>query len=69
MEKLSEVVTIKFSMEGVAEMKAFAHAHGMEVSEYIRHLVSEDKKIMQSQWNSLCKVFDGKPIDTRCDFV
>lgn len=69
MEKLTEMVTVKFSAIGESEMKAVARSRGMEVSEYIRHLVSEDIKIAHQQWSALCEVFDGKARHTTCDLV
>lgn len=57
MDKLTAPVTVKFSPEGVTELHALAGANGMELSEYIRHLVSLDKEAARGKWRALNPLF------------
>ena len=59
MEKLSNgtPVTVRFTAEGFAELHALAESEGMEHSEYIRHLVVQDKRAKRQKWDLLNQVF------------
>lgn len=50
-------VTVRFTAEGFAELHALAESEGMEHSEYIRHLVAQDKEVKRRKFDALCQVF------------
>lgn len=43
MDKLTSAVTVKFAPDDADDLHALASSRGMEVSEYIRHLVLADR--------------------------
>ena len=57
MEKLNQAVTVKFCENGIADLHALSSARGMEVCEYIRNLVREDKKKAKAQFDALKPIF------------
>lgn len=50
-------VTVRFSVEGRKRLQALADSNGMEIGEYIRHLVSLDEVIQKRKWSALNAVF------------
>jgi|GEM_PF-6627405 len=60
MEKLITPVTVKFSPEGAAELHLLARADGMEVSEFVRHLVELKKLAERERWNVMSQVFGNE---------
>ena len=60
MDKLVAPVTVKFSSEDAEDLKALAESRGMEVSEYIRHLVLADRQAAHKEWESLNRIFGQK---------
>jgi len=64
MDKLTSTVTVKFSDDDIPVLRAQAESHGMEVSEYVRHLVSQDRLELQRKWSALDRIFgQSKPVD------
>lgn len=57
MDKLTQPVSVKFAPEDVAVLKSLADSRGMEASEYIRHLVLQDKEALRKQWQTLNLIF------------
>lgn len=57
MDKLTSPVTVKFSPEDADDLRALAESRGMEVSEYIRHLVLVDRESARKEWASLNRIF------------
>lgn len=43
MDKLTSAVTVKFAPDDADDLHALASSRGMEVSEYIRHLIAVDQ--------------------------
>lgn len=60
MEKLITPVTVKFSPEGAAELHLLARADGMEVSEFVRHLVELKKLAERERWKVMSQVFGNE---------
>ncbi|MBZ4211565.1 MAG: hypothetical protein LAD29_10570 [Rhodoferax sp.] len=60
MEKLITPVTVKFSPEGAAELSLLAQADGMEVSEFVRHLVELKKLAERERWKVMSQVFGNE---------
>jgi hypothetical protein len=62
MEKLTHAVTVKFCERSAADLQSLAAARGMEVSEYIRDLVSQDRLRAKVQFDALKSIFlqDGQ---------
>jgi len=60
-EKLTngKTVSIRFSAPGTVQLEAMAAADGLEVSDYIRHLVASDVKVKKRQFLALHSVFGG----------
>lgn len=56
-EKLTAAVTVKFTDEDSADLRALAAARGMEVSEYIRYLVIADRDRAHREWSALNRIF------------
>ena len=58
-EKLTngKTVSIRFSAPGAAQLEALAEAEGIEVSDYIRHLVAQDALKKKRLFDSLSVVF------------
>ncbi len=56
-EKLTHAVTVKFCERSVADVQALAAARGMEVSEYIRDLVAQDRLKAKAQFDALKAIF------------
>lgn len=59
MEKLTSAVTVKFAPEDADDLRALADSRGMEVSEYIRHLVLADREDARRQFDAGFKYFCG----------
>jgi hypothetical protein len=57
MEKLDHPVTVKFRDRSFFELQKLADARGMEVSEYIRHLVDQDRLKARAQFDALSLIF------------
>ena len=51
-EKLTSAVTVKFAPEDADDLRALADSRGMEVSEYIRHLVLADRVEARRQFDA-----------------
>ena len=60
-EKLTIVppLTIRQTESMARDIQGLADLHGMEKSEYIRHLVAEDKKKQQQIWAARNPLFSG----------
>lgn len=56
-EKLTSAVTVKFAPEDADDLRALADSRGMEVSEYIRHLVLADREDARRQFDALNRIF------------
>jgi len=56
-EKLAVPLTVKVTEEMASDLRLLAQARQMEVAEYIRHLISEDKQALRRQWETLNEVF------------
>lgn len=56
-EKLTQAVTVKFCERSVFELQRLAAARGMEVSEYIRDLVEQDRLKAKAQFDVLKSIF------------
>lgn len=56
-EKLTSAVTVKFAPEDADDLRALADSRGMEVSEYIRHLVLADRVEARRQFDALNRIF------------
>ena len=72
MEKLITPVTVKFSPEGAAELHLLAKADGMEVSEFVRHLVELKKLAERERWEAMNLLFSQESAQatiTRIDKV
>jgi len=52
-----KTVSIRFSAPGTAQLEAMANSMGLEVSDYIRHLVASDAKVKQRQFLALNSIF------------
>ena len=53
-------VSVRFTESGLRELHMLADIRGMERSDYIRHLVSQDKLAQQKVWRALYPWFaDG----------
>lgn len=53
-------VSVRFTESGLRELQMLADIRGMERSDYIRHLVSQDKLAQQKVWRALDPLFsDG----------
>ena len=53
-------VSVRFTESGLRELHMLADIRGMERSDYIRHLVSQDKLAQQKVWRALDPLFaDG----------
>lgn len=57
MDKLTSAVTVKFAPEDASDLHALADSRGMEVSEYIRHLVLADREEARRQFDALSRIF------------
>jgi hypothetical protein len=57
MDKLTAAVTVKFAPEDADDLRALAESRGMEVSEYIRHLVLADREDARRQFDALVRIF------------
>lgn len=53
-------VTVRFTVDGLADLKGLAAFNGMNESEYIRHLVALDKELHKQKWEALTPLFDSK---------
>lgn len=63
-EKLTAAVTVKFAPEDASDLHALADSRGMEVSEYIRHLVLADREEARRQFDALSRIFgQGRTTD------
>lgn len=74
MEKLTNgtTVTVRFTEQGHSDLRALADAEGMEVSDYVRHLVALDREQKRNKWAALDRVFskcEGGATNTRKDDV
>ena len=60
-EKLSVIapLTIRQTESLARDIQGLADLHGMEKSEYIRHLVNQDKKRQQEIWAARNQLFAG----------
>jgi hypothetical protein len=54
-----KTVSIRFSAPGTVQLEAMASSMGLEVSDYIRHLVASDVKVKQRQFLALQSIFGG----------
>jgi len=50
-------VTVRFTVDGLADLKGLAAFNGMNESEYIRHLVALDKELHKQKWEALTPLF------------
>ena len=59
MDKLTngKTISIRFSAPGVAQLEGLAEADGLEVSDYIRHLVAKDALEKKKRFDQLSIVF------------
>jgi hypothetical protein len=57
MDKLTSAVTVKFAPDDADDLHALASSRGMEVSEYIRHLVLADREEARRQFDALSRIF------------
>ena len=57
MDKLTSAVTVKFAPDDADDLHALADSRGMEVSEYIRHLVLADREEARRQFDALSRIF------------
>ena len=57
MEKKIKPVTVKFTETGEEELRIQARVRLFEVSEYIRHLVEKDKKVLSEQFHAMKGLF------------
>lgn len=57
MDKLTSAVTVKFAPDDADDLHAPASSRGMEVSEYIRHLVLADREEARRQFDALSRIF------------
>lgn len=67
MEKLIKPVMIRFTESGEKELHALARSRSLEVSEYIRHLILQDKNVQYQQWlsvNELFSKYDSKSTES-----
>lgn len=60
-EKLTVIapLTIRQTESLARDIQGLADLHGMEKSEYIRHLVNQDKKRQQEIWAARNQLFSG----------
>lgn len=58
-EKLTHAITVKFTEQGAKRTELLAKAKGMEVSEYVRHLVDSDAAEQRQVFELLAEVFSG----------
>lgn len=61
--KLMTAVTIRFSEEDADRLRALADSYRMDVSDYVRHLVSEDLERAREQFAALSRIFARNGID------
>jgi hypothetical protein len=61
MDKLTIVpsVSIRVTEHGRTELHLQAQARHMEVSDYIRHLISQDKLLLSREYDPLHQLFGG----------
>lgn len=52
-----KTVSIRFSAPGTAQLEALALSKGLEVSDYIRHLVASDAAVERKRFEALHSVF------------
>lgn len=57
MDKLDHPVTVKFTDQGAKRLELLAKAKGMEVAEYVRHLVDSDMNNQREVFELLSQVF------------
>lgn len=57
MDKLTAPITVKLTPEMAADAKHIGESLNLELSEYIRHLISLDLERAQKQFESLSQVF------------
>lgn len=57
MEKLTHAITVKVSDATARDIELLARAKGMEVSEYMRHLIDSDKSAQRAVFDALSQVF------------
>lgn len=72
MEKLTQPVTVKLCPESVHAAKLIGESLGMELSEYIRHLITADLDRARGQYAMLHQVFGNPEFvskDTETDTV
>ena len=64
-EKLTVIapLTIRQTESLARDIQGLADLHGMEKSEYIRHLVNEDKKRQKEIWSARNALFSGQPTE------
>ena len=56
-EKLTAAITIKLTDTDAHAARMLASSQDMELSEYIRHLILQDKHLAHSRWISLNEIF------------
>ncbi len=59
-EKLTHPLTVKIAPERLARIQAMAAYHGMEMSEFIRHLIDSAESDLQQKHAALSAIF-GSP--------
>jgi len=52
-----KTVSIRFSAPGTAQLELMASSMGLEVSDYIRHLVASDVQVKKRQFEKLVPLF------------
>ncbi len=58
-EKLTHAVTVKLGERSLTGAHAIAASRGMEISEYIRDLLDQDRLRAQAQYDALKAIFEA----------
>lgn len=65
-----EPITVKMPPADIPSLDKQAQARGFEGrSDYVRHLVSQDREVLHKQWLALNPIFSGADVDGKRSVV